>query len=146
MTVSCRKPQPGSDTPAGTTVRLVPNFLGIYEEFYQPNKSMRIEIIVDNLDANMNPVSNFSTRFVTRSNVGTTSNYTFNDVQVPDAGSYAITAVVRGASCYTGCGSGSQECSEFDTGKPFFRKVETLSNQTSAPSSITLYPNFITCQ
>jgi len=75
MTVSCRKkPQPGSDTPAGTTVRLVPNFLGIYEEFYQPNKSMRIEIIVDNLDANMNPVSNFSTRFVTRSNVGTTSN------------------------------------------------------------------------
>lgn len=43
---------------------------------------MEIEIIVDDLDSNMNPVSNFSTKFETRSNVATTQNYTFNDVQV----------------------------------------------------------------
>ena len=146
MITSCKKPLSGSDTPTGTTVRFVPNFLGIYQDNNQPGKSMEIEIIVDNLDGNLNPISNFSTMFVTRSNVASTNNYTFNDVQVPDSGSWAITAVVRGIGCYTGCGSGSQLCSEFDSGRPFFREVVTRVNQSNGPSSITMFPAFVNCQ
>lgn len=144
--ISCKRPDPGSDNPAGTTVQLNPDFLGIYESNNQGNLTMEIEIIVDNLDSNMNPISNFSTYFVTRSNISTINNYTFRNVQVPDGGTYAVTAVVRGAVCFTQCGSGSQICTEFDSGRPFFREVVTKRNQNSAPLSIHMFPTFVTCQ
>lgn len=93
----------------------------------------------------MSVSSNFSTRFLTKSNIDDGAYWTISNVDVPDSGSYAVTVTIRGIDCFTGCGITSNSCSDFNKGKPFFRRAKTLVNTRETPNSIYIVPQYVQC-
>lgn len=133
--------QIGSSNSAKISVNFRRGYMGSYSSLYQGQVlPKRVMIYVDKLKSNYEIESNFSSNIFERTNsLNGMNNFVFPNIEVPESGSYSVTAVTLGTSCYVSC-SGSNMCSDYNKGRPRFRKVTIIVNAEDAPDVIYMEP------
>ena len=140
---SCNAPIPATTTPVPVTVQIPHNFFGILDKATQLNNQLRstkITISVDRFNGNGSIESNFKTYIYTNRGNQFSGNYNnckFTNIEVPSAGTYAVTVSVDTNECYDFIYG---ESCDFTKGRALYRGVSTTYNATSSPSTIYVTP------
>lgn len=144
--------EPGSEVTIGTTIDVLTDFQ-FCSSFHEDDlKNFRATIMVDKYDSNGVLLSNFRAyQFDVTNDYEASNNTYFQEIEVPESGTYAVTVTYQTfGECFKCCSS-TWSCDYIDSngniwsgGKPMFRGTVFKSNMTSVPSVISIVPN-LTC-
>ena len=110
-------------------------------EFHEGSeKSLEIEVTVDGIDADLNPI--FMGIDVFNATNNDDSDF-METIDVPEEGTFVITVTIRGQDCYSCCNGHS--CSAGDNGKIRYRGNSVSFNAVPPPVSVTITPEFVIC-
>ena len=134
-----------SSTTTATYLQLSPDNFGLCSAFYEGTKHFSVVIAVDVVDENGNIQSDYYSNEYTITNDDT--NFSTNpfryEIDVPETGSYIVSITYSTTDCFVCCSNSS--CNAVDAngiqwsgGKPLYRGIKMLRNQSAAPSEIII--------
>ena len=137
-----------TSTTGTTTVKLPWNFFNLCGDFFEGEKNFTVVITVD-IYENNEYQSNYFTKEYFINNTSNNYNFTFDDVEVPQNGSYIVSVTYNTDDCYTCCGQ-VNACDATDAnggiwpgGSPLYRGVKMMVNQSSTPTEININPTLM---
>lgn len=134
---SCKKINPGSNTPDKTKVILPNGFLGVHGKFHNGTKRINYVISVDSYRGNGQFEVNYKTFHFNRSNDDSvTDNITF-EIQVPKDGTFVVSITAQSEGCMKFANGSSCPA---NYGRVFYRGLTPQYNANKAPTSIFITP------
>jgi len=120
---------PPDDGKTTLTVNIGSGYLGVCSAFHEGVKPLTVKIFVDVVE-NGQVVSTYSDYIFNVTNadgLGNESNYIFDDIEVPESGTFSIYVSSLGNTCYTCCPQGI-DCVFGSGGNPTFTGATAIIN------------------
>jgi len=138
---------PPDDGRTTVTVNIGPGYLGVCSAFHEGVKTLTVKIFVDVVE-NGQVVSTYSDYEFNVTNAGgggNENNYIFDDIEVPESGTFSIYVSSVGNTCYTCCPQGSG-CVFGSGGIPTFTGATAIINADNVDGeTIYVTPVLETC-
>ncbi len=138
--MSCSDPEPASPSLTSTTLILSTNYLNDCDDALGGATDLEIEVNVDGIDNNRNPIMMDTQFFGTNNNDNNNNNLQF-PIKVPYSGTYAVSVNIR-LGCHQCCES---KCFPEEMGKPRFRGTSTTINGSPPPGGVRITPVLQAC-
>ena len=131
-----------ASTTSTTTIELTPHSFDLCAAFFEGVKHFNVYITVDIVDNNGNVQSNYYRDEQTITNNGdlnaSPDPFKFENVEVPETGSYLITVTYSTTDCFVCCHNATCDAYDVDGvqwpgGKPFYRGIKMMRNQSDVP-------------
>tara|TARA_B110000902_G_C14269761_1_gene572683 strand:+ start:549 stop:1049 length:501 start_codon:yes stop_codon:yes gene_type:complete len=146
MIVASTKDLPVGAGEKKVTVDLGSGYLELCSDFFEGVKPVKITIAVDKYAGSGDFESNFKTYRYFKNNKDqgfeNEDNYKFENIVVPETGTFAITVTVDGETCFSCCSGPSCSGSK---GRPFYRGISTVINASSASGIYYVNPIRANC-
>lgn len=135
-----------SSTTTATYLQLSPDSFELCSAFYEGVKEFSVVIAVDVVDNDGNIIQNnydLNEMTITNDDSNTSTNPFRYEINVPETGSYIVSITYSTTDCFVCCSNSS--CNAVDAngmqwsgGKPLYRGLKMLRNQSAAPSEIII--------
>ena len=141
-------PEESSVNTSSTVVEVPSDFLGDCQSGTEGDKSFTVTITVDIYQNNQYQENYYTHVYQRNNNSLDYDNFRFDNIEVPESGSYIVSITYTTNDCYVCCNNGSCTATDitgstWNGGYPYFRGIKFFQNTNTVPDVIYIQPTKI---